>query len=205
MLSPSDQGLITPTGYYCSPDHAIEYAQKRSLRAKKAKEVSLIKKQRQTAHRAVKEAKRTDLTWQHKVTQQSFNKMRVLEELVWFKKRGEPPTCISCGNELGKDKWACGHYKSMGHNPSLRYDRKNTYLQHNKRCNQMLSGDIQGTASTRGFTQGILERFGSRDGQVILDYCNANTRAFAWHWKELESMRAAYNQEIRELQKTLFI
>lgn len=193
-------------GFFCHTACAQEFSIKaveRSREAHKKEATRLIKQERKNQSRARKEAKRTDLNWQHKLTQQSFNKMRVLEELLWFKERGEVATCISCNQPLGKDQWACGHYKTRGHNPSLRYDPKNTYLQHNYRCNRQMSGDIHGTSTTRGFTQGILERFGQVNGQARLDYCEKNTRQYAWHWRELEDQRALYNKKIKALTEAL--
>lgn len=203
---PVDDGIIMPAGFFCSIEHALHYSQKKQELLRKretALEVRLLKSEKKNASRAGKEAKRTDIKWQHKLTQQAFNKMRVLEELVWFATRGEQPTCISCAKELGKDQWACGHYKTQGHNQSLRYDRKNTYLQHNYRCNLKMSGDIHGTATTRGFRQGILDRYGPVYGQTLIDHCERTASHYHWHWRELEDMRSEFNQTIKGLRALL--
>ena len=66
-----------------------------------------IKEEKSKADKAIRaasrDAKRRDLKWQHKLTQKTFNRMRVLEELLWFKERGLEPECISCGRPLGGD------------------------------------------------------------------------------------------------------
>jgi len=100
----------------------------------KAIEVRLNKK-------AVRDLDKQSLAWQHKQTQPVFNKLRRLQEFKWFSDAGLEPVCISCQKPLGGDQWCNGHFKSVGANGRLRYDFKNSYLQHNNRCNRELSGD----------------------------------------------------------------
>ena len=134
-----------------------------------------IKAFKRSANKDRKEFNRKDLKWQHAQTKTAFNRMRVLEEFKWFEDRGLEPECISCGKEKGGDSWSCGHFKTVGAQGNLRYDRKNTYLQHNRRCNSGLSGDIAGTKTTRGYLKGIRERFGEEERQSIINYCESHT------------------------------
>ena len=71
---------------FCSPAHAIEWLQ--SPAGKHATEKAGHKK-RKADDRAQKEKKadyyRRHVSWQHKHTQIAFNKMRKLEELLWFR------------------------------------------------------------------------------------------------------------------------
>ena len=166
------------------------------------------KKQQREINRFNKSAKkdrldfnRSDLTWQHKQTRKAFNKMRVLEEIQWFRDRGLEPECISCGREKGNDMWSCGHLKTVGSQGNLRDDRKNTYLQHLTNCNKHLSGDIAGTKKTRGYLNGLRERFGEVEGQAIIDYCETHTETKKWTCEELEALRRQFNQRIRELER----
>lgn len=196
------KGFQTPAGFFCSTDHAIQFAQSTQKRAQARQNVKVVRMAQlnvRTAHKAAAEAKRTDLKWQHNHTQQSFNKMRVLEELLWFKKKGLEATCISCDKPLGKDLWCCGHFKTRGSSGALRYDRDNTFLQHNHRCNLQLSGDIAGTAHTRGFKQGLLDRFGQQESQRIIDHCESYQPVVKWKWQALEKMRKDFNAQIRYL------
>lgn len=191
-----------PIGYFCSIECALSYT---SRAQEKAREKQLAKAGRdhrekeKAVRKAVRELNKHDVRWQHKKTQQAFNKMRVLEEMLWFKERGKKPTCISCGQTKGNDQWCCGHFKTVGAHGVLRYDRNNTYLQHNRRCNMGLSGDIGGTKTTRGYKQGLKERFGEDEGQAIIDYCESKTEVKKWEWQELESMRKQFNCRIREI------
>lgn len=170
--------------------------------------LTLVRKDKQRkADKATKQAKaerrafnRRDLTWQHKQCQRVFNRMRVLEELHWFRERGKEPECISCGKT--HMDWCCGHFKTRGAQPGLRYDRMNTFLQCNKACNESLSGNIEGNRTSRGYKQGLVERFGEAEAKRIMDYCESKTAPVKWDWQELEALRKEWNQRIRELEQT---
>ncbi len=185
---PADGMIKTPAGTFCCALHALEYT--KTKQRKKDKKAHTVEK---------REYYRQKLNWQHKQTQPVFNRMRVLEELKWFADRNIKPTCISCGNPLGNDVWSCGHLKTVGAQSGLRYDKKNTALQHNRRCNQGLSGDINGSKTTRGYKTGLLERFGEKEGQAIINHCETNTQVVHWTWQQLEEMRKGFNKRIRLL------
>lgn len=146
-----------------------------------------------------------DIKWQHAQCKVVFNKMRRLEELKWFADRGLEPTCISCGKPIGNDVWCCGHFKTVGASGGLRYSRINTYLQHNKRCNMDLSGDIYGTKTTHGYLKGLANRFGNDEALAIIDYCETETGIVKWVWQDMKAMRQEWSIKIRELEKELKI
>jgi Bacteriophage Lambda NinG protein len=181
----------------CSPGCALKLV--RSDNAKKAeKATKAVHKQYRKDKR---DLDRSSLKWQHKKTQQVFNKLRRLEELKWFQDRGLEPECISCG-KTNMD-WCCGHFKTVGAQGALRYDRVNTYLQCNRYCNMGLSGNIEGNKTTRGYKQGLIDRFGADKAAEIIDYCETNTAIVKWEWRQLESMRGEFNAKIRELESLL--
>lgn len=144
-----------------------------------------------------------DLSWQKEQCQKVFNKLRRLQELKWFADRGLEPTCISCGKPKGGDIWCNGHLKTVGAQGGLRFDPMNSYLQHNRRCNSDLSGDIYGTKTTHGYIQGLKNRFGEEEAARIIEYCETNTQIVKWTCEELETMRKEWNKEIRNLEKEL--
>lgn len=133
---------------------------------------------------------------QLKLTQAVFNKLRKLQELKWFKDNNLEPECVSCG-KTNMD-WCCGHYKTVGSQGWLRFDVVNTYLQCNRYCNMALSGNISGNKNTRGFTQGLIERFGEIKAKEIFYHCNKDSTK-KWNCEELIKMRAEFNKEIRSL------
>lgn len=205
---PAGSVIKLPAGRFCTYQHATEFG-RQQVEKKKAKAAAAAKKIEQDRKKANFKAKRdfnrNDLRWQHKQTQLVFNRMRKLEELLWFKEHGLEPVCISCGKPLGNDQWCAGHFKTRGAQSNLRYDPKNVYLQHNKYCNMELSGDIAGTKNTMGYRKGLIHRFGEEEGQAIIDYCEANTKPHKWTCEEVEQIRKECNKRIRELETVLNI
>ncbi len=198
--------IKVPAGVFCTIEHALEFAGKAQDKATRKRLAKVKADANKVVNAHLKQAqdlKRDSLKWQHKHTQTAFNKMRILEELLWFKERGLEPICISCYRPLGNDQWCCGHFKTRGAQAGLRYDRKNSFLQHNVRCNMHLSGDIYGTNKTIGYVAGLLERFGEVEGQAIIDYCETNTKPVKWEWRQLEEMRAEFRKRIKLLEQQL--
>ncbi len=144
---------------------------------------------------------RKKLSWQHKQTQPVFNRMRRLEELIWFLERDLEPECISCGKK--NMDWCCGHFKTVGAQSGLRYDPINTYLQCNKYCNKSLSGNIEGNKNTRGYKNGLVERFGTERASEVIEYCETNTATVKWAWQDLEKLRSECAAKCRVLEDKL--
>lgn len=178
--------VLVPLGYFCSIEHARLHGQVKAKTEKQKKEKARFNERK-------KQFKDSDIKYQHKITQPVFNKMRVLQELAWFKERGLEPACISCQKTIGNDQWCCGHKKTQGGNSRLRYDVKNTFLQHNNRCNMHKSGDIE------GYNNGLLARFGEIEGQALIEYQNNNTGPKKWTCEEVKSIRLDAYAQIREL------
>lgn len=141
------------------------------------------------------------IPYQHKLTQPVYNKMRVLEEKLWFSDRGLEPYCISCGKRyvVGNPDWCNGHFKTRGSQGNLRYDPRNCYLQCNWKCNRNLSGNIEGNKTSHGYKKGLILRFGQVEGQSIIDYCERTTAPVKWDWYELQEFRRECNARIRLL------
>ncbi len=189
-------GIVCNLGFFCSDNCRKQYGiNKASILVAKQKN-KRIKENKQAA----RDLNKKTVKWQHTQTQISFNKMRVLQEKLWYLKKGQQPECISCGK---KEDFCCGHFKTRGSQGNLRYDVKNTYLQCNKYCNMSLSGNINGDKSTRGYTQGLFDRFGDEQAEGIIHYCETSTEVKKWAWQELEAMRKEFNKNIRELEQEL--
>ena len=65
-----------------------------------------------------------------------------------------------------------------------------------------LSGNIEGNANTRGYKQGLIDRFGENKAREINEYCEKD-RVKKWSGQELISMRKKFSAEIRKLEKIL--
>ena len=185
-------GLYIPrasTQQACSPICAIAYS-----KAKAAKKLDREQSKSDLMRKQIFKA--NDIRLQLNLTQKVFNKMRKLEEIDWFKSRGLEPECISCA-KTNMD-WCCGHFKTVGSQGALRFDRINTYLQCNRYCNMGKSGNINGCKNTRGYLKGLSERFGDGLAGVIIEHCEANT-VKKWTCEELIEMRAGFNKEVKRL------
>ena len=144
--------------------------------------------------KALLDLDRKSLKWQHNKTQPVFNKLRRLQEFKWFSDRGLEPVCTSCRKPLGNDQWCNGHFKSVGANGRLRYDFKNSYLQHNNSCNNHKSGDAT------QYEIGLIDRFGEEVGRGIISYCEENNSPIKRTWQDLEAMRKEFNKQIKMLE-----
>ncbi len=189
--------INTPIYNFCSFDCASSMAKDKQAKQKqkqinKAKQVRA--KEIKANRKAVVELNRKTIKWQHKQTQPRFNLLRRLQELKWFSDRGLEPVCISCRKPLGNDQWCNGHFKSVGANGRLRYDCKNSYLQHNNNCNKHKSGDAT------QYEIGLIDRFGEEEGRSIINYCEENNSPIKRTWQDIEELRREFNKQIKELQ-----
>ena len=187
---PREQMKKHPAGNFCTTECVIEYATNKSRKTKITKE-----KKDHALRKKVFYA--SDTRKQHELTQPVFNKLRRLQEFKWFADRDLEPECISCGKK--NMDWCCGHFKTVASQGALRYDERNTYLQCNKYCNSSLSGNINGNKNTRGFLQGLAERFGSKKAKRIIEYCEAD-RMKRWTGAELMTLRTSLNKNIKKIQ-----
>lgn len=194
----ASKGISTPFGFFCGDSCRYDLAMKQTKSL-------LLKSKAITKKKADKEFKErkakfnlNDVPRQHNLTQTVFNRMRVLQEVKWFKDRGLEPECISCG-KTNMD-FCCGHFKSRGAQGNLRYDVKNTFLQCNRYCNMALSGNIEGNKNTRGYKVGLVERFGKKEAEYIINYCEENTQVKKWTGPELQELRASFSIMIKELE-----
>lgn len=187
-LFPKGEMIKAPNGSkFCTLDHQVKNAFKNREKGR------VIKHKQQK-----NDFKLNDTSHQHDLTQPVFNKLRRLQEFKWFSDRDLEPECISCGKK--NMDWCCGHFKTRGSQSNLKYDFVNTYLQCNRYCNRALSGNIEGNKTTRGYKQGLLERFGEGKAKEIIDYCETNTQVKKWKGEELKVMRISFNKEIRKLE-----
>jgi len=118
---------------------------------------------------------------------------KVLQKWVnHVRDKGRP--CISCGTERPGIIYCGGHYKTAGGNPEIALESKNIHRQCNWHCNSNLSGNISGTKKTKGFTFGLLERY----GQDYIDWLDGPHKTKNYSCEQLKEIRAYYSRLIRE-------
>ncbi len=109
--------------------------------------------------------------------------MRTLPQLVkvaqsafngYVRARDAGKCCISCGNQLPIDAiggaFDCGHYRSVGSSPHLRFDERNAHGQC-KHCNRYLSGNHV------EYRKGLVARVGQETVEAL--ECDQEARKYS--------------------------
>ena len=132
-------------GWFHSLEEAIEYGREKGKR--------LQKKQHTKQKREFYE---NDIKTRREAAVREFNK--------YIRLRDQGLACISCGAPPGTYKLTAGHFITAGSCSALRFDERNCHGQCWWNCNRNKSGNIT------GYRLGILERFGEKEGNKILEY-----------------------------------
>jgi hypothetical protein len=165
---------------WCSPECGSALAVKKLEKAK-AKEAAEDKRKT----RAQLEALKTRSDW-IKDAQQAFNRY------VRLRDAGKP--CICCGLPLEAGAvgggYDCGHYRSVGSAPHLRFDERNAHGQR-KQCNRY------GAGRAVDYRLGLLVRLGAD----VVEALEADQGERKWSIAELKEIRDTYRAKARELEK----
>ena len=116
--------------------------------------------------------------------QQAFN--------AWIRWRDRDEPCISCGTSgndgsLTGGYWDCGHYRSVGANPELRFEPLNAAKQC-KRCNRDLSGNVVDYRIN----------LRARIGDESLDWLEGPHPPKKYSTDDLRAIRDHYRRKLRE-------
>jgi hypothetical protein len=159
----------------CSVPCAIDLANKAKAKAVK------VKAQKEARETREKLKAMTTLPQAKKAAQTAFN------AFVRARDKGKP--CISCGKPLGDtpNSYDCGHYRSVGSAPHLRFDEQNAHGQC-KHCNQYLAGNVV------NYRKGLIERIGLAAVERL-----ESDQTLRKHTKdELQDMAKAYRAKARQ-------
>lgn len=161
-----------PLQFVCSPKCGIEHERKKQAK----------KQKKETRQR--KEALKTKKDWTKEV-QVEFNK--------FIRLRDHDQPCISCGgfptsSPLTGGVWDCGHYRSVGSTPELRFEEKNAYRQC-KKCNRELSGNAV------EYRKRLIERVGIE----VVEWVEGPHEQKNWTIEDLKELKAHYKKLNRDL------
>jgi hypothetical protein len=149
----------------------------RMVRAKKLEERAQVRARKQALKRI------PDLIAE---AQESFN------AFIRLRDAGKP--CICCGKPLGDGevggKFDCGHYRSRGSAPHLRFDERNAHAQR-KYCNR------HGAGRAVDYRLGLIARIGLEAVEAL----EADNQIHKWSRDELIAIRATYKAKCKELEK----
>lgn len=111
---------------------------------------------------------------------------------AYIRERDKDKPCICCGKSLLLDAigggFDCGHYRSVGSAPHLRFDERNANGQR-KQCNRYGSGRAV------DYRLGLIKRIGIESVMEI----EADNEPKHYTIEELKEIKAMYKQKLREL------
>ena len=119
---------------------------------------------------------------------------RAFNEFIRWRDRVAGHACISSGRPLD---WSgnmtdCGHYRSVGSSPHLRFDERNAHAQ-SKHDNQFLSGNVA------AYRIGLIDRIGL--SAVVLLECDQEPRKYSA--QDLIEMASIYRAKSRAMRSLL--
>lgn len=183
-------GVQHPAGWFCSHDHAIEYAI-----AQRAKQAAKRRNKQKREDRQKLEQMKTasDLT---KEAQKDFNR--------WIRLRDHHKPCVSCGDpsppQIVGGQWDAGHYLSVGSHPELRFNDDNCH----KQCKSCNSGAGKYQRKKRSvddaYRAELIRRIGLERVEALE---NRRYEPGKWSADELRAMRDDYRKRCRELEKAI--
>ena len=164
--------------------YGLECALKLAEKAR-AKREAAEKKVERAATRAAKERLKTRRDYM-KEAQAAFN--------AFVRERDKSQPCICCGQPLGSGEvggaYDCGHYRSVGSAPHLRFDERNAHAQR-KQCNRW------GAGRAVDYRLGLIRRIGI----AAVEALEADDVARKWTMGELIEIRDRYRAKLRAMKK----
>jgi hypothetical protein len=123
-----------------------------------------------------------------KAAQKEFN--------AYIRLRDVGQACICCGHPLGAGEvggaYDCGHYRSTGSAPHLRFDERNAHAQR-KHCNRY------GAGRAVDYRIGLIKRIGPEAVEML----EADNALRKWRADELRAIRTTYSAKRRELERAM--
>ena len=162
----------------------IDCARALAIRVRGKAEKQAATEQRK-ADRERKEKLKTRRDWE-KEAQAAFN--------AFIRARDADKPCICCGLPLAAGDvggaYDCGHYRSVGSAPHLRYDERNAYAQR-KQCNRW------GAGRAVDYRLGLIERIGLEAVEAL----EADQTPRKYTADELKAIRDEYRAKARALKR----
>lgn len=169
---PVESSVKTPAGWFCSREHAAEFALQKIRAASDKKR----KQQHQKAKMDVK-----PIGYWMKRAQAAVNKY------VRLRDKDEP--CISCGR-MHQGQWHAGHYLSVGSRPNLRFDAERNIFKQCQPCNVHLSGNLL------NYRVGLIERIGSD----AVESLESDTEPRRYRKEDLVGIERHFNDLIKSME-----
>lgn len=118
-----------------------------------------------------------------------------IEFNAYIRARDARKPCICCGKPLGENSpggaFDCGHYRSVGSAPQLRFDERNAHAQR-KQCNRW------GAGRAVDYRLGLIARIGLE----AVESLEQENEVKKWTRQELIEIRATYRAKRKALEST---
>lgn len=125
--------------------------------------------------------------------QQAFN--------AFIRARDAGLPCISCGEtnppDLHGGQWDCGHFKTVGANPELRFEERNAH----KQCKSCNAGAGKYTAKEATVAQQYEAGLVARYGQVYVDWLNGPHKMTNYRREDFIRIRDEYRAKLKSLKQ----
>ena len=162
----------------CSPECAYEYSRTQSAKAETRKALE----DRKVIRMKLEDLK-TIRDWT-KEAQIAFN--------AYIRERDRDKPCICCGRPLADTAvgggFDCGHYRSVGSAPHLRFDERNAHGQ-TKQCNRY------GAGRAVDYRIGLIQRIGIEQVESL----ESDQTPKKYSIEELKAIKAEYKRKLKEL------
>ena len=162
----------------CSPSCAYEYSRKQAVKAEMVQALA----DRKTI-KLRKDAIKTIRDWT-KEAQIAFN--------AYIRERDRNKPCICCGRPLADSAvgggFDCGHYRSVGSAPHLRFDERNAHGQ-TKQCNRY------GAGRAVDYRIGLIQRIGLEQVESL----EADQSPKKYSIEDLKAIKDEYKRKLKEL------
>ena len=170
--------LQSVCSFECEVQRGIILAEKSKQKREQAERVADL-----ASRKILKEKLKTVRDW-IKETQIAFN--------AYIRERDRNQPCICCGRPLQDSAvgggFDCGHYRSVGSAPHLRFDERNAHGQ-TKQCNRY------GAGRAVDYRIGLIKRIGIEAVEAI----EADQLPRKWTIEELKLIKSTYKQKLKEL------
>lgn len=182
----------------CSFECANAVAKEQTAKAREAAKQKEVQRQR-TEEKAGRKRRKERLAelrpagYYKTQAQQAFN--------AYIRARDADLPCISCGEtsppDLHGGQWDCGHFKSVGANPELRFEERNAH----KQCKSCNGGAGKYTAKEATVNQHYEAGLISRYGQEYVDWLNGPHEMTNYRRDDFIRIRDEYRARLKELKQ----
>lgn len=192
-------GSILPgKGRWYAVLNALARSAKQTAKAREAAKARAVKRQRESEKegRQRRKARLAELRpngYYKAQAQKAFN--------AYIRARDAALPCISCGEtnppDLHGGQWDCGHFKTVGAYPELRFEERNAH----KQCKSCNAGAGKYTAKELTVAQQYEAGLVARYGQEYVDWLNGPHEMTNYRREDFIRIRDEYRAKLKALKQ----